>query len=119
MAVNSEGIYATRPWKVFGEGPASTDAGDGFVDKKAKPFTARDIRFTQSKDGHRLFAIVLGLPQQPVRIKALASAKVASVTLLGSETKLNWNQETDALVIQPLKQWPTPYAVTFKIALAK
>ena len=23
MAVNSEGIYATRPWKIFGEGPVS------------------------------------------------------------------------------------------------
>ena len=22
MAVNSEGIYATRPWKIFGDGPA-------------------------------------------------------------------------------------------------
>ena len=21
MAVNSEGIYSTRPWKIFGEGP--------------------------------------------------------------------------------------------------
>ena len=24
MAINSEGIYASRPWKIFGDGPVAT-----------------------------------------------------------------------------------------------
>ncbi len=37
MAVNSEGIYATRPWKIFGEGPGirKTAAGEGMKGTRA------------------------------------------------------------------------------------
>ena len=39
-----------------------------------KPFTAEDIRFTQSKDGKTLYAIVLEIPKDgKVTIKSLAS----------------------------------------------
>ena len=38
-----------------------------------KPFTAEDIRFTQSKDGKTLYAIVLEIPADgKVTIKSLA-----------------------------------------------
>ena len=50
MKINSEAIYSTRPWKIFGEGPAIEDVAplkaQGFNEGKGKPFTYEDIRFT-------------------------------------------------------------------------
>jgi len=50
MAINSECIYDTRPWKIFGEGPALENvaalSAQGFNEGKGKPFTSEDIRFT-------------------------------------------------------------------------
>src|SRR5664279_3124631 len=47
MKINDEAIYSTRPWKIFGEGPAIEDVAplkaQGFNEGKGKPFTAEDI----------------------------------------------------------------------------
>ena len=63
LKVNGGAIYATRPWKIYGEGPSTAVAEkgqfDGQRDVSNKPFTAADIRFTQSKDGQTFYAIVL------------------------------------------------------------
>ena len=43
MAINRECIFGTRPWKVFGEGPASQGPplrAQGFNEGKGKPVTA-------------------------------------------------------------------------------
>jgi alpha-L-fucosidase len=78
LKVNGQAIYATRPWKIYGEGPSTqaVEKGqfDGQKDVSSKPFTAEDIRFTQSKDGKTLYAIVLEIPPGgKVTIKSLAS----------------------------------------------
>ena len=99
-------------WKTFGEGPTVTTAGFFKEDTSYKP---EDIRFTQSKDGRTLYAIVLGVPTEPVRITSLAGEKIACVALLGSDARLDWKPEADALVIQPVVQWPAKFAVAFKI----
>jgi len=39
LTVNGEAIYATRPWKVFGEGPTEVPEGH-FTDTKGHTFTA-------------------------------------------------------------------------------
>ncbi|UYQ94973.1 alpha-L-fucosidase [Chitinophaga horti] len=75
MQVNSECIYDTRPWKIFGEGPAISEAAaisaQGFNEGKGRPFGAEDIRFTQQ--GDTLYAIVYGWPEdRKVKIKSLA-----------------------------------------------
>ncbi len=75
MDVNKECIFGTRPWKVFGEGPASEGAAlsaQGFNEGKGKPFTAEDVRFTTK--GETLYVIVLGRPQQDLQIKSLGTA---------------------------------------------
>ncbi|HMP83891.1 MAG TPA: alpha-L-fucosidase [Verrucomicrobiota bacterium] len=95
LKVNGEAIYATRPWKVYGEGPATQAAEkgqfDGQKDMSDKPFTPEDIRFTQSKDGKTLYAIVLEIPKDgKVTVKSLAAdadkypGKIGSVRLVGS-----------------------------------
>lgn len=123
MPVNGEGIFATRPWKVFGEGPSLLvkEKGQfaGLKDVPTKGYTPADLRFSTSKDGKTLFVFSLGVPKEAVRVKSLVGQKIAGVTLLGSQAKLDWKQETDALVIQPVTTWACQHAVAFKIQLAQ
>jgi alpha-L-fucosidase len=58
LKINGEAIFRTRPFTVFGEGPFELPQKGGFNDNEFK-FTAKDIRFTQSKDGKTLFIILL------------------------------------------------------------
>jgi len=127
MAVNSECIYGTRPWKVSGEGAALKSAApikaQGFNEGKNKPYTAEDIRFT-TKAG-ALYATCLAVPKAAVRIQSLgtdaklAGQAVAAVQLLGSTAKLDWKQEPGALVIQLPPALPSDYATVFKVTFAK
>ena len=76
MKVNSESIYGTRPWEIFGEGPAqqttSQLSGPGFNEGKGKSFTYEDIRFATK--GDTLYATALGWPEDgKLVIKSLAT----------------------------------------------
>ena len=127
MAVNREGIYGTRPWKVYGEGPSVLQTVDrqsnkGFNEKGRKYLTAQDIRFTAK--GDTIYAFIMGWPGKEVLIKPLAAnssplaRKVQMLELLGHEGKLNWTQDESALKVQMPNDKPCDYAVTLKIALA-
>jgi len=126
MPVNGEAIFGTRPWKTFGENTAADPnvKSELFNEDKIR-FGPEDIRFTQSKDGKTLYAICLGLPKGELRIKSLGSdsklleKKITGVSLLGSDAKLDWKQEADALVIQPVAKWPCQHAVAFRIVSAE
>lgn len=110
LKVNAEAIYSSQPWKIFGEGPSThgSEKGKfgGQADFQKAPFTADDIRFTQSKDGKRLYAILLAVPNGPVTIKSLVAGneKITAVNLLGSNDKLQWAQTSNGLVIQPVSR---------------
>src|ERR1035438_5082982 len=84
LKVNGEAIYATRPWKIFGEGPStrSFEKGqfDGQRDANTKPFTPADIRFTQSKDGKTIYAIVLGWPTNGISLPRWAKRRSCSTS---------------------------------------
>jgi alpha-L-fucosidase len=122
MDVNKECIFGTRPWKVFGEGPASEGAAlsaQGFNEGKGKPFTGEDVRFT-TKDGV-LYMIALGVPQKDLQIKSLGTVAklldkpISNITLLGSNEKVTWSQAADALTIKAPGKSPNDIAVVFKI----
>ncbi len=118
LDINGEAIFGTRPWKVFGEGPASEGVplnAQGFNEGKGKPFTAADVRFTTKGDA--LYAIVLGAPTQPLTIQSLAAEKIAGIAMLGSDEKIKWTQTADALVIEPPAAAPSDIAVVFKVSL--
>lgn len=94
LKVNGEAIYATRPWTIYGEGPSTrtSEKGhfDGQVDVSKTPFTAQDIRFTQSKNGKSLYAIVLEIPEgDRVAVESLAEGsshwpgRIRNVRLVG------------------------------------
>lgn len=124
MKINKESIFDTRPWKVFGEGPA-VDAinpmkEQGFNEGKVN-LTAKDIRYSQN--GNVLYASLLGAPVGSACMKLLGTnslkEKIKNVTLLGSSEKLIWKQHSDSLVIQKPQIIPNDIALVFKITLAK
>jgi alpha-L-fucosidase len=119
LKINGEAIYGTRPFRVFGEGPARPPKSANHFNDNEYTYGARDIRFTTK--GGALYAICLGIPNEPSQIVSLAKTDkpVAAVELLGSNEKLSWKQEPGGLTIQPAKTWPAGHAVVFKIAFEK
>jgi alpha-L-fucosidase len=124
MAVNSEGIYSTRPWKIFGDGPGTKPAAapdQRFNENNRKDLTAEDVRFT-TKAG-ALYAFLMGWPGKEASIPALALGgknnvpRIRNVELLG-KGKLKWTQDAATLKVELPEEKPSDYAVTFKIALA-
>jgi alpha-L-fucosidase len=119
MAVNSEAIYSTRPWKQFGEGQETTTRE--VVDLRTrKALTADDIRFT-TKNG-KMYVFCLGLPEKNIEVRALGTAaglwteKISHIRLLGSEEKLRWQMGADALEITRPTHQPSNFAITFEIS---
>ncbi len=106
------GIYGSRPWIRFGEGPmmpaeapgdwkgGSTAVPGPRLGRQTLPAaTAADFRFTMG-DG-ALFAFGYKRPAQEARIASLASgrAKVERVTLAGSIAPLSFRQTQQALLV--------------------
>jgi alpha-L-fucosidase len=119
LQLNGEAIYGTRPWKVFGEGPTQVLKG-GFTDRKQKPFTAGDIRFTRK--GSTLYAILLEWPGREITIKSLVPAnlagrRIASVALLGHKGALPWKPGPNGVTIGLPGTPPGDYACALKIGL--
>ncbi len=122
MAVNSEAIHATRPWKIYGEGPGSEkpSASSSFNESKRKDLTAADIRFTTK--GNALYAFVMGWPEFEAVIGPLGTnnqyriGKIQNVELLGFDGKLQWAQNDSGLRIILPEQKPCDYAVAFKVS---
>jgi alpha-L-fucosidase len=126
MEINREAIFETRPWRIFGEGPASAGAemrAQGFNEGKGKPYTAEDYRFTQSKDGRTLYVIGLVRPTAPLAVAALGSAAgqldrpIASIEMLGSATPVQWTRTPDALVLDVAPSAALDGPAVFKVSL--
>jgi alpha-L-fucosidase len=121
MSVNSEGIYATRPWKIFGAGPGADikpSAAAQFNEATRQDLTADDVRFTTK--GDVLYAFVMGAPGKQAVIPSLATGgpqavgTIKNVELLG-RGKVPYKQDATALTIQLPDQLPSDHAIAFKI----
>ena len=118
MAVNSPGIYASRPWHIFGEGPAGSGPAikaQGFNESDRK-YTAQDFRFMQK--GDTLSAFALAWPDDGklvVRSLATGAGKVQDVKLLGYPGKLSWQQTSQGLVATMPAQKPCEYVYGLQI----
>lgn len=123
IAANGEGIYATRPWKVYGEGPSTIKLNQqkgrfgGLTDTRA--YQPTDIRFTSRENN--LYAFCMDTPNTDIRLTSLgknskyANKVIASVTLLGSKEKINWTQNNEALIIIKPTNLPTWHVTGFRI----
>jgi len=127
MDVNSEGIYATRPWKIYGEGPSVTGpqersrfGGAGGV-RDVRSYTNGDVRFTTK--GDTLYAFLMVWPEaRSAAIKSLATGsphiegrKVADVGLLGYGGKIEWTQDDQGLNVKLPDAAPSASAVTLRV----
>ena len=122
LKVNGEGIYGTRPWKTFGEGPTKPVEG-AFHDTDVQGYTAEDFRFTSR--GNVLYAIELAWPKSgEAVIRSLAGKsagsdeRVASVTLLGAQQAVSFEQTEDGLHIHLPATASGKYAYSFRITFA-
>jgi alpha-L-fucosidase len=122
MDSNGEGIFATRPWSVCGEGPLMTQPrGRTVSERNAKAFSSEDFRFT-TKAGNLYVFATPGAAGEGFIIKSLATREklwpkpVSNVALLGSEEKLQWTQNEDGLKIERPRSMQFPYAVGLKIS---
>ena len=124
MDRNNEGIYATRPWKVFGEGSTAPAAGNGVGRRgnTAPPptYTAKDFRFMQK--GDTLFAFVMDWPADGnLVIKSLADGaptapgKVERVEILGVAEPLKFTRDANGLNIKLPAEKVGKYVYGFKI----
>jgi alpha-L-fucosidase len=123
MLVNSESIYDTRPWKIFGEGPAIENAApltaQGFNEGKGKTFGAEDIRFVAKNE--ILYATFFAWPEtRRVVIKNLSKEKYKAISkaqLLGASDNLSFNYTAEGLVIElPDAKPELSYANVFKLS---
>ena len=124
MSVNSEGIYSSRPWKIYGEGPSTKvkiESGN-FNEDKSKDLTSEDVRFT-TKDS-TLYAFVMGQPEKAAAVNSLglasdqAPGKIRNVELLGYKGDLKWKQDETSLRVEMPAEKLSDIGITLKVALA-
>lgn len=135
LKVNGEGIYGTRPWKRVAEGlDVDQIREEAFNERRGKIGASWDFkelensagkafRFTRSKDYSTLYAYVIGVPDdRKVTIKTLRKGNVSrdgkgikSVSMLGSEESIVWEQTEEGLSLQFPEKLPCDVAYGFKI----
>jgi alpha-L-fucosidase len=123
MDAEKEGIFDTRPWKIYGEGPVSK--GGMFNENKIK-YGSGDIRFT-SKGDNTLYAYFLGWPADgKLTIRSLSKGanpagpldkNIASLSLLGSTEKIAYTQDADGLHVTLPATAPAEGACALKLTL--
>ncbi|MEO9571959.1 MAG: alpha-L-fucosidase [Polaribacter sp.] len=119
VKTNQDGIYNTRPWTVYGEGPLK------IITKRAgenlKKFSEKDIRFT-TKNGN-LYAFILAPLTKDILIKTLKKGgilerEIKEIQLLGSNENISWHQQKEGLVIKNnFKKLPNQSTICFKIII--
>jgi alpha-L-fucosidase len=118
--INSEAIKGTRPWTIYGEGPATHAPRMGAYQFSRLRFGQEDIRFTTKGDA--LYAIALGWPPDgKFLITSLASGssnfpgQIAKVEMLGSKSNVSWTRGTKGLEIQVHDAPACKHAYSFRI----
>lgn len=122
LGANGAAIYDTRPWSVYGEGPTKEPEG-GFRDHEeflALRYSARDVRYTRSKDGGTVYAIVLGAPEAGSELRLASFGpehEVSSVALLSTGEALEWSRPEGQLAVAVPDVDPDAPAVVFEVRL--
>src|SRR4051812_44373059 len=125
MDQNSEGIYATRPWKIYGEGPAAATSqpkGQFGGARDVRAYTAQDFRFVTK--GDTIYAFMMGWPEdRKATIKSLAqgsehfSGEVGRIEILGDPgTPLQFSRDESGLVVSLPDKQPNEIACALKIS---
>jgi alpha-L-fucosidase len=118
-----ESIYDTRPWYTFGEGPTKEPEGhfDNHKEFLKIKYSWKDVRYTTK--GVLIYATLLGWPGagQEIMLTAFAEdslsdpLEIASVTLMGSDTPIEWEVTEKGLSLLTPGEATDEMAVVFKI----
>ena len=97
MKINSEAIYSSRMYSVFGEG--------------------EKIRFTQSKDGKTKYIFLFDFPVDKISLTRFSFSKTSRLEMLGSKSKISWKQNGDAVEIKipPAAKSASDYVWVLKV----
>jgi len=113
---HGEAIYGTRPFSVYGEGPADIVTGQ-LNERTQRTYTSEDIRFTRK--GDTVYAFALGWPANgKLLIKTLARGASAlpkpiqRVELIGAGP-VPFIQDATGLTLNLPDKAPNPYAYAF------
>lgn len=111
FAVNSEAVYATRPWKEFREGPTLVAIG-GFREDKTN-WQPGDFRFVQKDDA--VYAFCLGIHGgMNATLNSFRDREICSVELLGYGP-VPFSQALGTLVVKLPDRLPVKYTNVLKI----
>jgi alpha-L-fucosidase len=142
MRLNGEAIYASKPWKVYGDnfytGLTDQDFGNANVAntdlvalkaKKSKQFNNRtkdsepyghdEVRFTTK--GDVLYVFVLNPKAGEIELPSLGLGseyqpnKIQFVSLIGSNEKIEFTQTNDKLTLSVPAERPTQYVAVFEV----
>ncbi|WP_430935976.1 alpha-L-fucosidase [Saccharicrinis sp. 156] len=115
LQTNGEAIYSTRTWKTAAEGPTVLEGTGSFIKKKLV-YSAKDIRYTRTKDNKTVYGIVLDKPTGEFVMKSVsAKDNIKKVSLLGYKGKVKWEQTADGLKIEMPKDAIDAHAYAFEL----
>lgn len=108
MKLNQESIYDTRPWKIYGEGPAQENksqlSGAGFNEGKGQPFGHEDLRFVVKEE--LLFVTVMVRPENgKVVVKSLGRdskylpSEIQKIEWLPTKQSLKYERDDSSLTV--------------------
>jgi alpha-L-fucosidase len=129
MKINNEAIYGTRPWVISTENvpPSGSIKEERPADKATMKDTdndntskeiAPDIYFTAKANTVYLFARSWKAATMSVKALAGNAYKVKDVSLLGSSSKIKWQQNAEALQVDLPGSLPNTVPVyVFKVTL--
>ena len=94
-----DAIYATRPWRLLGEGPTASKGGQFNEGGQDSHYTPRDVRYVRK--GAAVHGFTLGWPEDDIaRFPALArTGSVQRVTIPGDPTPLPFRRTAEALEV--------------------
>ncbi len=119
MKVNGESVYGTTKWRVNHEGPYDVSVKsteDREKDGFNAEFTTEDFWFSQKGDA--VYVTGLKWPEgKNILIKSFAGSKnkIRKVALLGSKSKLEWEQSSNGLKVTLPEKYPHNKGFVLKV----
>ncbi len=101
MQVNGEAIYGSKPWETYGEYRGEIiEEADVHYNKHSLRIHETEYRFTASKDGKTVYAVIFRPMETPVLIEALKETGIKDVTMLGSDAEIRWAQSAEGFTAE-------------------
>ncbi len=117
-----EGVYGTRPFIAYGQGPTKMARGGHFLDKEGPiVYTPDDIRYTTK--GNTVYAFQLGKGEagKTLTLEAFKEfdKKIESISMIGNNEVIKWEKTDAGLVLTTPANSPDEMANAYKIQIAE